>query len=136
MKIESKTGRSNHAAERLYRFVSDFRNFNQFIPADKVSDWEAEKESCSFSMDMLGKVRLIIVDKQPGQMIKISSDPDVSQYNFHLWIQMKEVAVEDTRIRITIEPKLNPVMQAMVKSPLKKFVNSMVDEIENFDFPD
>src|SRR6056297_947484 len=109
MKIESKTGKSNYPAKQLYDFVSDFRNFNNFIPEDKVSAWQADTDSCSFSMDMMGKVRLKIVEKEANKMIKISSDPDVSQYNFNLWIQIKEMDPQDSRIRITIEPKLNPV---------------------------
>jgi len=87
-------------------------------------------------MDLLWKVALSIVDKEKGKLVKISSDPSVSQYNFNLWVQLKEVDANDTAIRITIEPLLNKVMLSMVKSHLKNFVDSLVDEIEKFSMPD
>jgi carbon monoxide dehydrogenase subunit G len=134
MKIESKIGKSAHTAETIYMFVSDFRNFNNFIPKDKVSNWVAEIDSCRFSMDMLGNVALNIVERSPDKLIKMSSDESISQYNFNLWIQLKEVDEGDTRIKVTIEPLLNQIMLSMVKKPLKKFVDSLVDEIEKYEF--
>jgi len=136
MKIESKTGKAAYPASKIYRFVTDFRNFDNFVPADKVSDWQADTDHCSFRVDMLGKVRLTIDNTEEGELVKIISDPKVSQYNFNLWIQFKEVAENDTRIKITIEPLINQVLKAMVKSPLKEFVDSLINEIEKFNFPD
>jgi hypothetical protein len=136
MKIESRTGRTEYPAIELYNFIEDFRNFNNFIPQDKISEWQADADQCSFRMDLLGKVALSIVDKESGKLVKISSDPSVSQYNFNLWVQLKEVDPNDTRIRITIEPLINKVMLSMVKSHLKSFVDSLVHEIETFRIPD
>ena len=135
MKIESKAGRSEYPASALYNFISDFRNFNNFIPQDKVSEWTAEEEKCSFRMDLLGRMALTIVEKESPKLVKISSDPSVSQYNFNLWIQFKEAGEKDTRLRITIEPQLNQVMLSMVKGHLKSFIDSLVDEIEKFEIP-
>lgn len=136
MKIESKTGKSPYPANNIYKFISDFRNFNNFIPADKVSDWQADTDHCSFRINMLGKVRLDIIERVEGKLVKITSDPKVSQYNFNLWIQLVEPAKNDTRIKVTIEPLINQVLKAMVKTPLKEFVNSLINEIEKFEFPD
>jgi hypothetical protein len=134
MKIVSKIGKVSYPVGKVYTFISDFKNFNNFIPDDKVSNWEADNDTCSFSMDMLGKVGLKIVEREKDSLVKISSDPGKSQYNFHLWIQLKEASEMDTRIKITMEPLLNQVMLAMVKSPLKSFVDSLIDEIEKFEF--
>ncbi|MEX0988035.1 MAG: SRPBCC family protein [Bacteroidales bacterium] len=135
MKIESKTGKTNYPAVHVYHFISDFRNFKNFIPADKVTEWQADSNTCSFRMDLLGKISLDIVEKEPVKLVKISSNPKVSQYNFNLWIQIKEVSESESRIKVTIEPKLNQVLLSMVKSPLKSFVDSLVDEVEKFQFP-
>lgn len=135
MKIESKTGCSANPAANIYRFISDFRNFNNFIPADKVTDWQAEQDHCTFRLDMLGKFKLNIIEKEENKLIKITSDPEESQYNFNLWIQFRELAQDDTRIRITMEPLINQFLLSMVKSPLKKFADSLIEEIENFKFP-
>jgi len=135
MKIESKTGVSPYPARSIYTFISDFRNFESFIPENTVTNWKADSDSCSFSMSLLGNVALTIDEKEPDKLIRIVSDPTVSQYNFILWIQIKEVATNDSRIRIVMEPQLNQIMLSMAKGYLKSFVDSLVDEIEKFTFP-
>jgi hypothetical protein len=134
MKIESRIGKSMVPVDRIYKFASDFRNFNNFIPEDKISNWKADEDECSFSADMIGNVKLQIVERETNKLIKITSDPAVNQYNFNLWLQFKEQNSDDTRIKITIEPLVNKFLLPMVKGPLKSFVDSLVDEIENFDF--
>ncbi|MFC2090329.1 hypothetical protein ACFLT1_06090 [Bacteroidota bacterium] len=134
MKIESKIGKSATPVSKVYTFISDFRNFNNFIPADRISNWEADIDTCSFSINLLGKVGLEIIERESNELVKIQSQPEVTSYNFTLWMQFKEADANDTRIKITIEPQLNQVMLSMVKSPLKNFVDSLIDEIEKFDF--
>lgn len=135
MKIESKIGKAEYSSERIYNFIADFRNFNNFIPEDKVSNWSAEKDKCSFKIDMLGNIGLYMLEKQPHKLIKICGDPAVKQqHDLTLWIQIKEIAENDCRIKVTIEPKVNQIMLSMVKGPLKKFVDQLVDEIEGFTF--
>jgi hypothetical protein len=37
-------------------------------------------------------------------------------------------------VKITVEPQLNPMIEAMAKKPLKQFVDTLVDHIERFNF--
>jgi len=67
--------------------------------------------------------------------VKITSDKDISQYNFTLWIQLKEVSPEDTRIKITVQPEVSQFLLPMIKSPLRQFAESLVDQMEKFEFP-
>ena len=134
MKIESKIGKTAFPSEKIYNFVSDFKNFNNIIPQEKVSNWNADKERCGFTIDMLGTVELNMTEKEPTKHVKINSDPDKSSQNFTLWIQIKELAENDSRIKITIEPQVNKMVMGMVKGPLKKFVDELIDQIEKFEF--
>jgi hypothetical protein len=68
-------------------------------------------------------------------LVKMSSDPEFSKYQFTIWIQLKKVALDDTRIKITIEPLVNKMLLPMVKIPLKKLADGIVDKMESFDFP-
>lgn len=134
MKIESKIGRSSFSDEQIYSFITDFRNFKNIIPQDKVSDWTADQDKCSFRIDPIGKMGMKVVDKEAYKLLKVGSDPAVSQYNFSMWIQIKHMEQNDTRIKVTIEPEVNKMLLPMIKSPLKQFVDSLVDRIETFDF--
>ena len=134
MKIESKIGKSTSSDVKIYDFVTNFHNFKELLPADKVSGWEASEEKCSFQVDPLGRTGLIIVEKEPHKLVKMSSDPEFSTYQFHIWIQLKKVAEDDTRIKITMEPLVNKMLMTMVRLPLKKLADGIVDKMEAFDF--
>lgn len=136
MKIESKIGKSTSNDQVIYAFIGNFHNFKDLLPADKVSGWEASEEKCSFQVDPLGRTGLIIIEKKPYSLVKMSSDPEFSKYQFSIWIQLKKVASDDTRIKITIEPHVNKMMLPMLRGPLKKLVDGLVDKMETFDFPD
>ncbi len=132
LRIESKTGVIKHPAEKIYDYISNFDNFRSLMPEDKVKDFESSGDSCRFTVEGLGQAGLKIVEKEPPKLIKISSDEQTS-FDFLLWIQIKEVNPADSRIRITAEVNLNPLMASMVKGPLKKFVDTLVEQAEKLD---
>ena len=134
MKIESKIGKSAHSDEQIYAFVSNFHNFKDLLPAKRVTGWEASEDKCSFNVDPLGRTGLMIIEKQPSKLIKMVSDPEFSSYQFTIWIQLKHVSQTDTRVKITVEPQVNRMMLPMIKVPLKKFADGLIDKIEEFDF--
>ncbi len=134
MKIESKIGKSASSDQQIYAFITNFHNFKELLPADKVSGWESSEEKCSFQVDPLGRTGLMIVEKKSHTLVKMSSDPEFSSYQFLIWIQLKKVASDDTRIKITIEPLINKMLIPMVKGPLKKLANGLIDKMESYDF--
>jgi len=134
MKIESKIGKSEYSDETIYNFITDFNNFRDLIPGDQVKDWESTVDSCTFTIDPVGKTGIKIVEKDPYKLVKVSSMPDMSQYEFTIWIQIVKKEENDTRVKITIEPRINQVLLPFVKSPLKEFADGLIDRIENFKF--
>ena len=134
MKIESKIGKSTSSDEKIYTFITNFHNFKELLPSDKVSGWEASEDKCSFNVDPLGRTGLMIVEKEPHKLIKMVSDPEFSSYQFNIWIQLKKAAENDTRIKVTIEPLVNKMLLPMLKLPLQKLADSIIKKIEAFDF--
>ena len=134
MKIESKIGKSDHSDQQIYKFITDFNNFKDLLPEGKVSGWESSEDRCSFNVDPLGRTGLQIIEKSQYSLVKIASVPEFSSYQFSIWIQLKQVAENDTRIKITVEPHVNKILLPMIKSPLKLFVNGLIDKMEAFSF--
>jgi carbon monoxide dehydrogenase subunit G len=132
-KIESRIGIIRQPAEKIYAYISNFDHFISLIPADKVRDFESSGDSCRFTVDGIGSAGLKIVEKEPFNLVKISSDEQTA-FDFLLWIQIKEAAPGDSRIRITTEVNLNPVMTAMARKPLQNFVDTLVDQAEKLDY--
>ena len=132
-KIESRVGTIASNEERIYNFISNFNNFKQFIPADKVQDFESTEDSCKFSVPNMGKVGLRIIEKTPFNTIKISGDGMANQ-QFNLWVQLKQASENDTKVKITIKADLNPMIKMMVAKPLKNFVDKLVEAMERMKF--
>ena len=134
MKIESKIGRSAHSDREIYDFITDFNNFRSLLPAGKVKGWESDGDRCSFEVDPLGRTGLMIIEKQPYKLVKMSSDPEFSSYQFLIWVQLKKLSDRDTRIKITVEPQVNKMLLPMIRGPLKKLADGLIDKMESFDF--
>jgi len=132
-RIESKIGVVKQPAEKIFNYISNFNNFSQLIPEDKVKDFESTDDTCKFKVEGIGQAGLRIIEKDPHKLIKISSDEETT-FDLLLWIQIKELEPGDSRIKITTEVRLNPMMASMVKKPLKNFVDTLIDQAEKINY--
>ena len=131
--FESRIGKIQSSQEKVFNFLSDFNNFKQFIPEEKVDNWKSNIDSCSFSVSGIGEVGLEIIEKKPFDLIKITGN-GMASVEFYLWIQLKEVVEEDTRVKLTMKAELNPMMKMVASKPLNNFLELMVKYMEDFSF--
>ena len=133
MKLESKIGNIKQGDEKIYNFLIDFDNLKNLAPADKVQNWQSDNESCRFTVSPIGEVGVKILDREPFKLIKLTGI-DNTKYTFYFWIQIKQIAESDSRIKLTMEVELNQMMQMMVKKPLQEFLNKVIDQLEKVNF--
>lgn len=129
MQIESRVGQVMASQDFVYKLLSDFNNLEKYIPADQVSDFKSDADSCSFNIQNVGKFGMRIIERNPSQLIKISNDQSVP-FAFNLWIQLNEIRETDTRVKITLRADLNPVFKMVAQKPLTGFVEALVSKIE------
>lgn len=130
-KVVSKTGKINRNEDEVYNFLSDFRNLDPLVPSDKITNWQSDEDRCRFSITGIGATGMRIVEKEPYKLIKLGSYKE-SPVSFNLWIQLKKVGEEDTRIRLTGDASMNPFMNTIIKKYLKKGLDSAVDKLADF----
>jgi len=131
LKVESKIGKIDNSDENIYHFLADFNHFNSLVSQDRMKNWEATRDTCKFTLDGLGDIAMKIVEREPYNLIKVTGD-ETSNFNFFFWIQLKKMAEMDTRIKLTIHADINPMVQMMAKKPLQKFLDLLVDQLENY----
>jgi carbon monoxide dehydrogenase subunit G len=132
-KVESKIGKIAASSEKVYNFLSNFNNYTKLIPPDRVKNWQAGEDFCRFTFEGMGETGLKIIEKEPFSIIKITGE-EGSKFEFFIWIQLKEISSNDTRIKLTIKAELNPILKMAVSKPLHTFVDSLVDQIEKLPF--
>jgi carbon monoxide dehydrogenase subunit G len=127
--FESKIGKVSLSSEKIYNFLSDFNNLKNYIPADKISNWQSTEDTCHFTVSGMGDVGLKIIEKTPFSVIKVTGD-GLNNHHFFLWIQLKEVAENDTRAKVTLKADINPMLKMMVAKPIQKFLDMLVESFE------
>lgn len=133
MKLESKIGKIVSSDEQVYNYLTDFNNFKNLVPEDKISDWKSDETSCSFSVNPIGKTGIKLLEKDPYKLIKLTSLDD-DRFNFTFWVQLKKLEENDTRIKLTLEADMNPMIQMMAKKPLQEFLDKLVDQLMKYNF--
>lgn len=131
-KYESRVGKVIQESKLLYGFITDMRNFKQFIPGDSITNWQAEKNNCEFEVSPVGKTRLKIIDSEEYKYVKFEGD-GLNNTSFFLWVQLKEIDTADTRVKITIKADLNPMLKMMAAKPINDFLEKLVSGMESFD---
>jgi len=122
-----KTISSNE--EVVFGILSDLNNLKKLQEnpalADKVKDIQFDTDSCSFSVEGFGKVGFRIIEREPFKTIKLASENAPVEVN--VWIQLKQVAENDTRMKLTLKAELPTMIKMMVDKKLKEGINSIAD---------
>jgi carbon monoxide dehydrogenase subunit G len=45
--------------QEVFNFLSDFNNVKELLPQDKISDWKASKDECSFKIQNAAVIPLV-----------------------------------------------------------------------------
>ena len=115
-----------HNDEGIFTMLADLSNLERIkdrIPQDKIKNFEFDSDTCSFAVDPVGKITFQIVEREPNKLIKFTTTN--SPVPLFLWIQLKQVAEDDTRLKITVRADLNPFLKPMVSKPLQEAVDKI-----------
>ncbi len=126
--VESKIVSIKRLDEDIYKVLSNFQNFTPMAQAAKLESWEAGEDWCEFDAQGIKGAGLKIIEKEPNKTIKFTGNERIP-FEFNIWIQLKQVAPYDTRMRITLKAKLNMMMKMMVGSKLQKGVDSIAEQL-------
>jgi hypothetical protein len=129
--FESRTGKLTCSAEEVFDFVTDIRNFEQFIPKGNINNWNAEKESCSFSVSMLGMVSVRLIEKEKYSKVVFMGDA-LKKNDFSLTLDISGNLNKTTDVKVKLSADLNPMMKMMATKSIGQFLEMLINEMENF----
>lgn len=126
----SETKQIPYNEELVFGVLSDLSHLERVkerIPQDKVKEFTFDSDSCTVSVDPVGKVTFQIVEREPFKTIKFATTN--SPVPLQLWIQLVQKQENDTRMRITVRADLNPFLKPMVQKPLENALCKMADMV-------
>lgn len=114
-------------AEQIYAVISRFDNLTPAV-ADKVEEWEANEDRCSFKAKGF-TVKLRMSEREEPRFVKIEGDEGGLPMDFAFWIQLQKVSDTDTRMRLVLHIELNMMMKMMIGGKLQDAIDQIAEGI-------
>ena len=128
-KYESKVGQILHKDQQVYAVLSNLENLNRFIemiPKDKVKELEISSDCIRIKVEGVAqKFAIRIVEKEENKTIKFGVDNLPMDVN--MWIQLKSMGEQDTRIKLTIKADIPMMFRVMFEKKLQQGLDQAVD---------
>jgi len=135
-KYESQIQSIPAPVSQVYPVLSNLANLERVkdqIPADKVSELEITPDAVKMKVDGLGqKIAIRIVERVDNDTIKFGLDNVPVDANF--WIQLKEVAPNDTRVKLTVKADIPMFFRMMIEQKLQKGLDDAAIMLTQFPY--
>ena len=135
-KYESKIQSIPAPVDKVFPVLSNLKNLErvrELIPADKVQEMEITEDTVKFKVDGLAqKIAIRIVEKVENDTIKFGLDNMPMAANF--WIQLKEVAPNDTRVKLTVKADIPVFFRMMIEKKLQQGIDDAAVMLTQFPY--
>jgi hypothetical protein len=129
MIIESVQSEVKLSINDVFNFVQDLTNLIHLLPQDKVSNWEATSQSCSFKIQ--GGIIIPLKLRTttfPNQIILDSGEK--SPFPFVLTIYLQELSSTSTKGQLIFDAKMGKTLQFIAEKPLRNLFNTMSERLK------
>lgn len=125
-KITSKITKNACLDSQLFHFITDFRNIGLLLPPDLKEKVSFSETSISIEAMPGISVTLVILEKNTYDLVKYGAE---GAQELTIWVQLKQIAPYDTRIRVTLHAKLPMIAKFIGKKKLQTFVDNFADAL-------
>lgn len=126
-KFKSPNVTINKTAKELFNKIQDLNNLKDLMP-DSIKEFKSTETTCSFKMEDLPRVKLILKEKIPYS--KISLIAEESKIPFSLDCLIKEKG-NKCQAKLEINAELNMMMRMMVETPLTEFLEEVASQMKS-----
>ena len=126
-----------YSDQDIFSVLSDLRKLDLIkdkIPQDKIKDFSYDQDSCTVTVDPIGKVRFVIIEREPNSTIKFEAEQ--LPFKLNLWIQLKQSATEETKMKLTVKADINAFLKPMISKPLQNGLDKMADTLATIPYGD
>lgn len=117
----------NATDSEVFAFLSDFRNFKNLMPS-QIANWQADEQSCSFSIQGMADFSMRMVSKTPNASIHIVADgKNPVDYSLDCLITPEDD--QNCMAEIVFNADLNPFQKMVASGPLQNLVNMLADKL-------
>lgn len=127
MNLESPKIKVQKSGKEIFDFLSKVENFEKIMP-ENTDKFEARKDSFIFALKGMPDIKLVMQETEEPKKIVLGSASD--KFPFTLTANIDGQAENSSDVQLLFDGKFNPMVAMMVKGPLQKFINSLIENIE------
>lgn len=127
MKLESRKITVSKSSEYLYNTLEQLSSYEGLMP-ESIEKFEIDNDSFIFGLKGMPEIRLVLKEKSPNNKIVLGAAS--SKMPFTLEVSINEISDNSSDVQMFFNGEFNPMISMMVKKPLTKFMETLIDNIE------
>ena len=126
MNLESPKVTTNKSQQELYNFLTEVENYKQLMP-ESIEKFEVTKPNTFlFGLKGMPEIELAIKETVEPELVVLGSTSD--KFNFSLNIIIEQNG-DNSDAQLLFDGKFNAMVAMMAKGPLKKFINTLSENL-------
>jgi hypothetical protein len=122
-----KTAEVNAPAGQVFNYLADMQNFGHLMPKS-VYDWQADKDSCSFSIRSLGELKISYEKKEMPTLLVCMTRYRGDDYR--LVANIKPTSDTHSEVIFSFNGDMNMVTRMLAQQPIHTLLNSLAELLE------
>ena len=129
MEILSKKVSVSAKSETIFETLTNCNNMGKYIPSEQIKDWQSTVDNCSFSVAGAGKIEMAIVEKIPFSAVVFSIGSAAAK-DVKVVFHTDETGENTCELYAEASLEIPFFMLQMLKNPLQKFIDMLIDYIK------
>lgn len=130
-RIESEKGHLKTNPKAVYQDLRNLNNLKKYLPADKISDWESDAQTCSFKVMGTYVIGLKFSKNSTEEHIVLVAT-DKSPFPFTINLHVNPQDENHSIAKIICDAELNMMLKMMVIKPLKDLFDYIIKKADTY----
>jgi hypothetical protein len=127
MNLESPKVTVKKNQKEMYNFLTQVENYKQLMPESMEKFEITAPDSFLFALKGMPQIELKIQEIHEPDLVVLGSTSE--KFNFTLNANIEASSDDSSDVQLLFDGKFNAMMAMMVKSPLKKFITTLSENI-------
>ncbi len=128
MQLKSERKVVHKPQQTVFDYLTEYENYENLMP-ENTQKFEVHPSGNGFNVQLKGlpKVGMKLKEtNEPNSIIFESPNPD---FSYELKVNLDKIDDDNTEVSIDFDGKFNPMIEMMAKSPLQKFINTLIENL-------
>ncbi|MDC7998526.1 SRPBCC family protein [Gilvibacter sediminis] len=129
MNLTSKTVTLDKSAQNVCDFLSHVKNFEQLMPENTAKFELIGEQAFVFALKGMPEIALELKEINAPNQVVLGAKSD--KLPFTLTANIEELEASKSATTLDFEGDFNAMMAMMIKGPIKSFLESLTDNLQN-----